>query len=140
MLDKKRGQISVEYLIVISFVTFVALSILGIALFYSAEIKDSIKFSQLEQFAKKITSSAERIYYSGEPSRTTISAYLPEGVQAVTIQNKDIIFNVSTSSGTSVIAYSSNVPIQGTITPTPGVKKIKLEIKSNPERVELTLV
>lgn len=127
-MQPKKAQISVEYLIIISFVALLLLTTLGFGLFYSAEIKDKIKFNQLERFAKKIITSAESVFYSGESSKLTITAYLPEGIQDVQIRNaeKIILFNVSTQSGTTVIAYSSNVPIDGTISPSPGLKRIEI--------------
>src|SRR3989344_4622658 len=123
-MDKKRGQIGTEYLIVISFVTFVILSVLGIALLYSSQIKDSIKFNQIEKFSGKVISSAESVFYSGEPARVTITGYLPEGVTGVQIEGKDIVFSISTSSGTSSIGYSSKVELKGNIPASSGIKKL----------------
>lgn len=125
-MKQKRAQISIEYLIVIVFVTFVIISLLGIALYYSAEIKNSIKFNQLERFANKLTTSSESVFYAGMPSRATITAYLPEGIKNVSISGKDVIFEVSTSSGLTKISYTSNVVLEGTITPNSGVKRVKL--------------
>jgi len=47
MINKKRGQISTEYLIVISFITFVVLGTLGVAMYYSTSITDTIKINQI---------------------------------------------------------------------------------------------
>jgi len=123
---RKIAQIGTEYLIIISFVTFVVLSVLGIALLYSSQIQDTIKFNQLEKFSSKVTSSAESVFYSGAPAKITITAYLPEGITQIRIQDKELIFNVSTSSGQSVIAYGSKVALEGTISPSSGVKKLLL--------------
>ncbi len=129
----KKAQISVEYLIIISFVVLLLLTTLGLGLFYSAEIKDKIKFSQLERFAKKITTSAESVFYSGETSKLTFTAYLPEGIQSIQIMDaeKIILFNVSTQSGATIIAYSSNVPISGAISPSPGLKRVVVVAEAN---------
>lgn len=129
----KKAQISIEYLIIISFVVLLLLTTLGFALFYSAEIKDKIRFNQLERFARKITTSAESVFYSGESSKLTFTAYLPEGIQNIQIVNaeKIILFDVSTQSGTTVIAYSSNVPISGAISSSPGLKRIVVVAEAN---------
>src|SRR3989344_5779549 len=123
-MDKKRGQIGTEYLIVISFVTFVILSVLGIALLYSSQIKDSIKFNQIEKFSGKVISSAESVFYSGEPARVTITGYLPEGIKTVQILNKELVFSVETNSGVSSIGYSSKVELRVSIPASPGTKKL----------------
>lgn len=117
MFRTKRGQISVEYLIVIGFVVFIVISILGVAFFYASGIRDRIKANQLENFANKIISSAESVYFAGEPSKVTITAYLPAGVQAIEIaydfgsEEYLIIFDIETGSGLSRIAYTSDVPL-----------------------------
>ncbi|MBS3088690.1 hypothetical protein J4402_02820 [Candidatus Pacearchaeota archaeon] len=137
MIRKKRGQISVEYLIVVSFVTFIVLTILGISLFYSTQIQDSIKFNQLERFAKKIISSAESTFYSGEPSRTTINSYLPEGVTRIEVIENNLVFHVDSAGGTSIIAYSSKVPIEinGAISTSSGLKKILIVAEDNKVKI-----
>lgn len=135
MICKKRGQISVEYLIVVAFVTFVVLTILGISLFYSTQVQDSIKFNQLERFAKKIISSAESTFYSGEPSRTTINSYLPNGVKSIAVQENSLVFNIESAGGTSIIAYPStvpiNIPVGGEISTSSGLKRILIVAKEN---------
>jgi len=101
----KKGQISVEYLVVVGFVTFLVIGVLGVAVYYSAQLRDSIKFYQLENYAEKIVSGAESVFYSGEPSRVTITAYLPAGVQSVEIIEDQIVVSISTANGVAKSAY-----------------------------------
>lgn len=124
--DGKKGQISTEYMIVVGFVMFFVLVILGVALFYSAEIKDSIKERQIEQFSTKIISSAESVQYAGEPSRSTISAYLPSGVTGIEITGNAMAINFSTVSGLNRVVYLSKVPLEGEISIVDGVKNIRI--------------
>jgi len=125
----KSGQVSIEYLIIVGFVTFVVIGILGIALFYSGTIQDRIVITQVENFANKLVSSAESVFYAGEPSKATITVYLPEGVKSIVIDEDEdsIIIEVQTSSGVNKILFSSNVPISGTIDNNYGLKKIMVE-------------
>ena len=136
MTLKKKGQISIEYLIVVSFVTFIVLTVLGISLFYSTQVQDSIKFNQIERFAKKVISSAESTFYSGDPSKTTINGYIPIGVISIDINilENSLVFTVSSASGTSIIAYPSSVPIEMSATPlsaSSGIKKILITAEQN---------
>lgn len=127
----KSAQISVEYLIIVGFITFVLIGIIGIAFFYSGSIRDSIKMNQVSSLASKIISSSERVFYAGEPSKTVVSGYLPEGVDEIQIIENSLIFTVETGSGISKISFSSNVPILGTLESSKGLKKIKIEAKEN---------
>ena len=112
----ERGQISLEYLIVVGFVMFAVIVLLGVSLFYTHSVQDQIKVSQLSTFANKIVSSAESVYYAGEPSKITITAFLQQGVQSFQVVSNSLVFTFVTSSGTSTIAFESKVPLDGSFT------------------------
>ncbi len=123
---KKEGQVSIEYIIVFSFVVFFVIIVLGIAMFYSGNVRDSMRFSQIEAYSNKILSSSESVFYSGAPSKATVSAYLPEGVQSVEIIESSIFITLQTSSGINKISYLSNVPISGGLSNNQGVKNVEI--------------
>ena len=126
MNSNKRGQISTEYLIVVGFISFLIITVLGIALFYSTQIRERIIFHQIESFAENVISSSESVFFAGEPSQATISAYLPKNVQGIDIIGKDLLFNISTDAGVANIAYSSKVEMEGTINSNEGVKTLTI--------------
>lgn len=126
MVIKKRGQISTEYLIVVGFVTFLIISIMGLSLFYTSQIRDKVRFDQLQNFANKVISSSESVFYAGEPSRAVINAYLPAGVESIVISEGGMVFSVSSSSGLTVVEFQSQVPIYGSIGNLEGVKTISI--------------
>lgn len=143
----KRGQISIEYLMIVGFVMFLVISILGIALLYTASVKDELKFNQLERFAIKVISNAERVFFEGEPSQVTINAFLPSGVQSIYVDidvpndEYTLVFNLSSSSGESVIGFSSDVPmslVSPGISTSEGLKR--LEIKATTTEVTIEQV
>lgn len=126
-----KAQVGVEYMIIVGFVTVAIISILGFAYFYSNQIKDQIKANQLESFATQLINSAESVFFSGEPSKTTISLYLPEGVESIVIAPDSIVITTQTSSGKNIQAFRSKVPISGTITSTGGIKKLSIEAQAS---------
>lgn len=119
-----RGQISVEYLVVVGFIVFLIISVVAVAFFYTSGIKDRIRINQATDYANKIVSSAESVYYAGEPSKLTITAYLPVGVNEISVVENSIIISMTTNSGETTMAFSSNVPIDGNVSRGEGVKKI----------------
>ena len=129
----KRGQTSIEYLLMVGFITFIIIGILGIAFFYSSSIKDRIKIIQMNNFANKIISTSESVFYAGEPSKATITAHLPDGVESISINEAEdlLIISLQTSSGTTTNAFSSNVPISGSLTSSSGLKKIEIRAEAN---------
>ncbi len=125
----KRGQLSTEYLILVGFISFLVISILGFSLFYTSSVQDSLRFSNIAQFSNKVLTSAESVFYAGEPSRTPITAYLPSGVTSLDVLDNELVFYLETSSGPAVVSYRSNVPLQGSISHREGVKRLTLEAK-----------
>jgi len=113
-MSRKRGQISVEYLIIVGMVGFLVISMLGLAFYYSGNVKDQIKMNQLNNFANKLISSGENVFFSGEPSRVTVVGYMPEGVKVINVvdNGKSLYFEISTNSGINVITFPSNVNME----------------------------
>ena len=130
-MKERRGQIGTEYLVIIGFVIFVIISVLGLSLIYASDIKDVIRINEVEQFSEKIVTSAEKVFFAGEPSKIEITAYLPEGVTDITISGKELVVTVETSTGTNVMLFPSKVNLDGEIPVTSGVKIIKLEAGYN---------
>lgn len=123
-----------EFLILMSFLTFIIISTLGIGYFYSNTINDRIKASQVTNFANKIIATSETVFYAGEPSKATISVHFPENVQDIEIMNNTIIITYNLASGTNKIAFPSNVPIVeelgAEISPSSGIKNIVIVANS----------
>jgi len=126
MVKQKKGQVGIEYMIIIGFVTFATISILSLAIFYSGQVRDDIKLNQVESFAIQLISSAESVFFAGEPSKATVRLYLPEGVQSIDVSSEGLFITTQGSHGINKRLFSSRVPISGTITTTQGTKKITL--------------
>jgi len=122
-----KAQVGIEYMIIVGFITFSVIVILFTAIAYSDKIKDKIRLNQVENFAEQLLNSAESVYFAGEPSKTTIRLYLPEGVSSLEITPTYLIITTRTSSGENRRAFSSKVPISGTISTSEGIKKLTLE-------------
>jgi hypothetical protein len=151
---KNRAQVGVEYMMIIGFVTFAIMTVLALAIFYSDKTKDKIKLNYVDNFATQLINSAESVFFSGEPSKTTLDLYLPDGVTSIQILCSDgsvpsygpplvlcntglkylIVITTHTSSGDNVQNYESKVPIVGASTPPisvgEGVRTLTLEAKS----------
>jgi len=138
MKNNKKSQISFEYMIIVGFITFIIVAVMGVALFYSGSIRDRIRLTQVTNCANKIISTAESVFYAGKPSRATITCYLPDNVVDIEVDESEqsLIISIQTYSGVSVTAFTSNVPISGAVqsetsTKIAGVKKIKIEAEDD---------
>lgn len=126
----KTAQASMELLILMGFLTFVIIGILGVGYFYSNTINDRIKANQVSNFAKKITATSESVFYAGEPSKSLVSVHLPENVKEIEIEDDTIIITYNLATGENKIAFQSKVPIiedpSARITTSSGIKNIEV--------------
>jgi len=133
---KNKTQSGVEYLIIIGFVTLAITTILIAAYFYIGLTRDKINMNQVEVLANKIISSSESVFFAGIPSQTTITIYLPNNIRNIEFQNTELIITASTSTGNIKRAFTSKVPLQGSIQLGEGSRK--LTIKAESDHVEIS--
>jgi hypothetical protein len=125
----RKGQIGMEYIILVGFITFAVMTVLGLAFYYIGTIRDEVKGLQMNGCAKKIISEAEEVFYLGYPSKSTFTCYMPDNVRNISIAEDNLIVTYSTSSGMNILAFSSKVPINGSITSFSGPRKIKVDAR-----------
>lgn len=130
-MKNKRGQIGIEYLLIMGFIMFSVIGLLGVGLNYMGNIKSSIITSQTSSFAEQVITTSEKVFYEGEPSKATITVYIPEEVKKVQIVEDSLLIDVQTSLGISRKAYYSNVPINGSIDPISGSRRIQIVAQEN---------
>ncbi len=135
---RMRGQISIEYLIVLSFVTFLVITVLGLSILYIDGIRDTIKFRQLESYATKVIHGSESVYYAGQPSKVSVQGYIPAGVSRIDVHREGLLMTISTSSGESRTFFSSTVPLNSTTGVLPsheGLHRVQLTALSDAVRI-----
>lgn len=123
----KKAQVSMEYMIVIGFVTFVVLVLLIQSFFYKRQVENQVSTTQAEQIVRSIIDTSEQVYYVGKPTKTTLKVYMPAGVQSIEFPNGTLLLKIKTESGVSDITYPSKVNITGSLSPNPGIRYIKVE-------------
>ena len=126
-----KAQSSLEYMLLIGFVTLAISIVLITAYFYINFSKDRIKENQVENFSGKIISSAESVFFSGEPSQTTITIYIPSGVEDINFNAKELEITYITSSGTNKVSFSSRVDLSGEINKLEGTKILIIKALEN---------
>ena len=105
----KKAQASAEYILVLALILLIIVP--TIYLFYSHSHKSSeeIKQSQVNKIGTDIIDAAEQVYYLGKPSKTTLDAIMPDGVEKIEIwHNQEIVFFLNDG---SELAFKSRVNI-----------------------------
>lgn len=149
MKKERRGQVSVEYMIVLGFATFAITGIIGIAFYYINSTNDQMTSSHIENFGKTIINNAESIYFAGTPSKITVNPYLPKGVTDIDIvldaqdNSYNLIISYSTSTGANVIGFKSNVPlvVKGdAISTYEGIKNIIIQFGTGADEEKIDII
>ncbi len=132
---RKRGQVGMEYLIIVSFITFVIISMVVVSYYYIDSSKKRMNDNQIESLGKSIVNSAESVFYEGAPSQIIITVYIPKGVQSIQVTDYALIINSSSTAGVSTRAFISKVKLNSVsgILATEGTHN--LLIKASSDRV-----
>jgi len=126
-----KSQISVEYLLIIGFVVVITIPLVVIYYTYTADSKEEIISSQLDQIARKIVDVADSVYSLGSPSQTTIKVFIPGQITGASLDNREVLFNLSTRSGTSGIVKVSSVDLTGELPITQGLFTITIKARTS---------
>lgn len=98
-----------EYLLVAGLIILIILPSIYVFYSYSHRSNEEIRQSQLNEVGRGIVDAAEKVYYLGGPSKTTLDATMPEGVIGMEIwRNQELVFFLNDG---SEIAFKSRVNI-----------------------------
>ena len=128
---KKRGntqaQISIEFLIVVGIAFLMTIPLILIFYQQSANLNTEITSSQVDKVASEIRDAADEVYYLGSPSKKTVSIYMPEGVQSVSVVNDKIIFFVDSAEGDYEVVKWTVANLTGSIESHRGIHHVSVE-------------
>ena len=134
------GQSSLEYLSVVALTFAIIVPTTYLFYTYSKESSQELTDAQLTKIGRSIIDTAESIFYSGEGSKTVLDLNIPAGINYVQIIDyRELVFNVTTSSGVTENVFFSNVnlttiasncidnicKVPGLVSP--GFRKVKIE-------------
>ena len=114
MTMMRKSQASMEYLLVAGMITLVILPSIYIFYSYSHRSNEEIAQGQVNRFGTQIIDAAEKVYYLGGPSKTTLDLTMPKGIRNMEIWcNQELVFFLADG---SEIAFKSRVNITTNIT------------------------
>lgn len=93
--------------------------------------REEIIMSNAVIAVNKIVEAADIVYTQGEPSRITLSVYIPEKVYSIEFSGKMMIMRISVSSSSTDVFAMSKAPLQGLISTSSGTRRIKVNAKKN---------
>ena len=134
---KVKSQISVEYMVIIGFVTIITIPLVIIYQSLIQESSEDISSYQIMQIAKNIVHESETVYYLGEPSQSTIKINMPGNIVLANLSyGYELVFKIKTKTGESDIVQNSAVNITGSLPTSQGL--YTLTVKAKEDHVEVS--
>lgn len=115
--DRRRAQISIEYVLIVAF-TFAVL-IPGIYFFYtySQGTTASLSSAQYTRLGQEMVSTAVKVRAQGEGAWITLDLLIPDGVEAINVSHypsetlSEIVIRHRTAYGPSETVFFTEVPL-----------------------------
>ena len=126
-----RAQYAVEFMLIFAFSLAIIIPIVSIMNTKYQESKQDLDIAQARIVLDEITAAAQKTFYAGYPSRTTLELYFPHGIKGIRSYNassdrprSEIEFNVSVGRGASSIHTVVPFIVNISIRPNEGRRKI----------------
>ena len=127
-----KGQAAFEYLMIFSIVIVLVLILVAYAGQITERNKEEIRISNAMAAVNDIVDTANIVNTQGKPSALTLtSVYIPEGVESIDITGKKILIKIRVAGGISDYFATSKANLQGSISNTQGIKRIKVKAEDN---------
>lgn len=110
-----KGQVAVEYMIIISIAFAILLPFIVYANQLLHNYREDTKISLAKNSVKKLGENIDWVYSQGEPAKLSIEVYIPKDVIEISLVNNTISFKIRTSSGTTDIHYKTIAPLNGSL-------------------------
>ncbi len=109
----KKGQVSIEYIIIIGLLIFVLLPVIY---FVTQTSNETTRFNDAETSLKLIKETAERLYSLGPGNKETITVKIPEGVKKfeIEITGNSLLLQLKSKGGYSDVFTSVNAVLSST--------------------------
>jgi len=125
-----------EYLMTVALISIVVIPTAFLFYNYASDSAEEIDQAQIDKFGREVLSTAETVYYLGQPSRIVIEERLPANVEGIGILQDSstgtyvLSIDVRTRSGIVNFTYPTQVNIAGSFGAedvSEGIKNVRIE-------------
>lgn len=120
----KKGQITVEYIVLVAFVLASAAILFG---YVSTLTSESIDLQKVNDAVKTIGNAVNRVNSAGAGTKITVRIELPEGITGQIAQGNAFGYNISSVGGTSDIIFNADTNVIGELPLTAGINFVTVE-------------
>ncbi len=123
----KKGQISVEYVTIMGFAFLLTIPLVFLFYMNTHSAHQQVDVTQAERVLKKVVETADQMHNLGEPSFTTVRAFIPNDVEEIRIEGRNLIFVIDRGQVQAELVDVAQVNLTGSISANPGTHFIRVE-------------
>ncbi|MBU4501735.1 MAG: class III signal peptide-containing protein [Nanoarchaeota archaeon] len=120
----KRGQISLEYVMIVGAVLLVTIPLFFYAIY---EANNKIRLNQADDAVNTLANAADTVYSLGPGSKKYVWVSIPNGVESQLVSENEIMLVLSIFGGNSDIHASSKAVVVGSVPTGKGTYRIAVE-------------
>ena len=126
-----KAQVGIEIVVVVGLILAVFIPIIFKLYNDLSSSSDRLNILQARETAKKIANAADIVASAGDPSKVTITLYIPQNVESITFSaNREIVFTLRTTPGkTDVVEMSGASFVAGSLGTAPGARTVTIEAR-----------
>jgi hypothetical protein len=133
----KKGQLSIEYLMILGLSMIVILGAVYIFYAYVQDASSDVVNSRINEIGTRILQQSESIHGIGKGTWIVIDINIPdELVESYIMNNSELVFVTSNTNGVSQSVFFSNINISGEIPPSGSKEYYGLGKGKNSLRIE----
>lgn len=126
-----RAQVSMEYLFIVAFAILLTIPLLALFFTQIESLQETQQSKELTVSLTEIATTAEQVYYLGNPAVKTINIFFPEDITSAFINGTLLVGKVQPARTEYEVTIESSAPLNGTLKDHSGLHVIRLTAKNN---------
>jgi len=122
-----KGQVAVEYLIIIGIAMAIIVPLFVILDSYTYNTRNDLKTRALEDSLDSIAESSSMVYFQGYPARMSLNLYVPEGVVMTNVSENLLRVRLRYGDGYTDIVSTTDAIVNGSLPTKAGTYKITIK-------------
>lgn len=121
-MKKKKGQVAMEYIMILSLVLMILIPTIYIFREYVTKSAEDITVNKVNSIARNLIDTAREMYYLGAPSKVVIDLEMPAQIEAMWLmENSDanakiteylLVFKLNLQEGEQLFFFDSDIPLK----------------------------
>lgn len=115
MVHARKGQMSVEFIIILTSLMFILLILVSINFDVLVKHQNQLKIIKVKDAVNDLHSASELVYNEGSGAKTRVFVNIPRSIEGTSLSNNRITINLTIGNDQLSIGRNTYFPLQGSI-------------------------